>query len=150
MTEQSAAEILNDLIHVNNERISRYEQLIAALDPADKELRYLFARIVGDSHVNKITLATELQAMGEYIDFSPLRRGKVYQVAYENMVRLSSGGRAQMLDDTNTCETAVLKGYEYSIQAEDVAAYLRDLLTEHQLRIRQSADEIRLLRDQIA
>src|SRR4051812_34960863 len=150
MTDQSAAEILNDLIQVNNERISRYEQLIADLDPADKELRYLFARIVGDSHVNKITLATELQAMGEYIDFSPTRRGKVYQVAYESMVRLSNSGRIQMLDDTNTCEAAVLKGYEYSIHAEDVAAYLRDLLTEHQLRIRQSSDEIRLLRDQIA
>ena len=150
MTELTAAEVLNDLIQVNNERISRYERLIAALSPSDGELRFLFARIIGESHQNKITLATELQAMGESIDLSPLKRGKVYQVALANMNNFGEGSRLNILDQTDTCETAVLLGYDFSLRSEDVAAYLRDLLIEHQSRIRASHQHIKVLKDQMA
>jgi hypothetical protein len=150
MTDQTAAEVLNDLIEINNERISRYERLIAALSPADSELRFLFARIIGESHQNKITLATELQAMGESIDLSPLKRGKVYQVAIENMNNFGDGNRLNILDHTDICETAVLIGYDFSLQAEDVAAYLRDLLTEHRSRVSESQHQIKVLKDQTA
>jgi uncharacterized protein (TIGR02284 family) len=150
MTELTAAEVLNDLIQVNNERISRYEQLIAALSPSDSELRFLFARIIGESHQNKITLATELQAMGESIDLSPFKRGKVYQVAVENMDKFGEGSRLNILDHTDVCETAVLLGYDFSLRSDDVAAYLRDLLIEHQHRIREAHHQIKILKDQMA
>ena len=150
MTDQTAAEVLNDLIELNNERISRYERLIASLSPADNELRFLMARIIGESHQNKITLATELQAMGESIDLSPLKRGKIYQLALAKMNHPQDGNRLNILEHTEVCETAVLMGYDFSLQAEDVAAYLRDLLTEHRSRIRESHHLIKVLKDQTA
>jgi hypothetical protein len=153
MTDETAAQVLNDLIQVNTERISRYEKLISDLAPAETELRYLFAKIIGESHQNKIILATELHAMGEAIDLSRDRRGSVYSstmgVMLHNDVH-NNGNRLSFLDHSEACEGAVSKAYDFSLQSHDVADYLRDLLKEHQTRITECRHAIKVLRDQLA
>lgn len=146
MTNQTAAEVLNDLIQVNTERISRYEQLIASVEPADKALRFLFARIIGESHQNKIILATELQDMGERIDLSPNTRGLVYETARQYMTEIDEGSRIRILDHADAWEDAALRAYDVSIQADDVAAYLRDVLISHQAKINFCREKIRLFK----
>jgi uncharacterized protein (TIGR02284 family) len=148
MTNQTAAEVLNDLIQVNTERISRYEQFISSVDPGEKGLRFFFARIIGESHQNKILLATELQAMGEQIDLSPATRGLVYETARQFMTQVVESSWSRVLDQADAFEDAALRAYNVSIHAEDVAAYLRDLLIEHQARINFTREKIRLLKMQ--
>jgi len=150
MTTPTAAEVLNDLIQINSERISRYEHSIKLLLAADQELRFLFARVIGESHHNKITLATELQAMGEMIDLSYRKPGAVYQFTIQNMPGFGAETRLSILDNTEASELAVLRGYDLSLEAEDVAAYLRDVLTAQQCRIKESYNEIKTLKDQMA
>ena len=150
MTAQSAPEVLNDLIQVNSERIARYEYLITNVDPADRELRYLFAKIIGKSYQYKIILATELHDMGESINLTSSKKGTVYNSAFEFLGAVSGGNRRQILSQSQECEEAVLKAYSIALMSEDVAAYLRDLLIEHHVNITQSGSEIKLLRDQTA
>jgi uncharacterized protein (TIGR02284 family) len=152
MINESAAQVLNDLIQVNNERINRYETLIAALPATDQELRFLFAKIIGESHQNKIILATELQAMGETIELAPDKRGKVYEASVSDLYKAKhvQNNRLNVLDHSDACEGAVLKAYNFSLMSHDVAAYLRDLLYEHQQRITDFRSEIKILRDQTA
>lgn len=149
MTDQTAAEVLNDLIQLNNERISRYEKLTLLLTAGDYELRLLFAGIIGESHQNKIALATELQAMGEYIHLSPLKHGKVYEAAIAEMANFGEATRLDILNHTDAFENAVLLGYDYSLHSEDVAAYLRDLLFLHQTRIRSWHQQVKELREKM-
>jgi uncharacterized protein (TIGR02284 family) len=152
MINQSAAQVLNDLIQVNNERIIRYETLISALPNADEELRFLFAKIIGESHQNKIILATELQAMGEAIELAPEKRGKVYEATVRDLYPAGHvvNNRLNALEHSDACEGAVLKAYDFSLMSHDVAAYLRDLLSEHQQRITEFRNTIKILRDQTA
>ncbi|RYG50579.1 MAG: hypothetical protein EOO01_10385, partial [Chitinophagaceae bacterium] len=111
MTNQTAAEVLNDLIEVNTERIVRYEQLIASMDPSETGLRFLFARLIGESHQNKINLATELQAMCAPIDLSPANRGLVYETARQYMTKIDERSRIRILEQADTCEDAALRAY---------------------------------------
>jgi uncharacterized protein (TIGR02284 family) len=150
MTHQPAADILNDLIQVNNERISRFEEWLARLGNADKDLKLLFAKIIGESHQNKISLATELQAMGEKIADSAAIRGDVYHAFGSVDGQSSVSGRSAILEHSDLSEQAVLSAYELACSGEDIAAYLRDLLTEHQDKIREGYQEIKTLRDQTA
>ncbi len=150
MTDPSAAEALNDLIEINNERIRNYERLIRLLDAADKDLRYLFARLIGESHQNKIMLATEVHSMGAEIDLSPVKRGKIFLTWKQNKVHHENVNRNHILQQSESDEEVVLQAYEAAINVEDVAEYLRDLLQEHRQKILTCRSEIKMLRDQTA
>ncbi|RYF22676.1 MAG: DUF2383 domain-containing protein, partial [Flavobacteriales bacterium] len=43
------AEILNDLIEINNDRIAGYEKAIEELKAEDADLKTLFVKMVGES-----------------------------------------------------------------------------------------------------
>lgn len=150
MINETAAQVLNDLIQLNNERISRYEALIQLIAPGDAELRFIFAGIIGESHQNKISLATELQAMGEYIHLSPVKKGKLYEAALLRMQPIGEPTRLNILTQTDVFEAAVLLGYEFSLQSDDVAAYLRDILVEQESKIRVWHQHIKHMREKLA
>jgi hypothetical protein len=150
MTNLTAPEVLNDLIEVNNSRITRYEAALAHLEPGDTELRFLFATIIGESHQNKIYLATELQAMGEQIDLSPARRGAIFK-QYQQLLPSGNGSaRDELLELSDSIEAAVLHAYQTAHSSEDLAAYLKDILTEHETQIDGFRHAILVLRDQTA
>ena len=150
MTNLTAPEVLNDLIEVNNARITRYEAALTHLEPGDSELRFLFATIIGESHQNKIFLATELQAMGEQIDLSPSRRGPIFK-RYQDLLPPTNGSaRNELLELSDNIEAAVLDAYQCARGSEDVATYLKDILTEHEAQIDAFRHAIFVLRDQTA
>jgi uncharacterized protein (TIGR02284 family) len=73
------AEILNDLVQINNDRVAGYERAISELKPEDSDLRSLFTTMVGESHQYKMALATEVQALGEEIEEGTTNSGKIYR-----------------------------------------------------------------------
>ncbi len=147
MTHLTAPEVLNDLIEVNNSRIARYEAAMTHIDPRDTELRFLFASIIGESHQNKIYLATELHAMGEHIDLSPARRGEVFARYQQMLPAANTADRDQLLAFSEAVEAAVLEAYHAAHQSEDLAAYLKDILTDHESRIDTFRHAILVMRD---
>ncbi len=150
MTNLTTPEVLNDLIEVNNSRITWYENALILLEQGDTELRFLFATIIGESHQNKIFLATELQAMGEQIDLSPARRGIIYQTFQTLLPVLSGSTRDQILQYSDCVEAAVLHAYNGAHRSEDVATYLKDILSEHESQTDAFRHTILILRDQTA
>ena len=56
--------MLNDLVQINNDRITGYEKAIRETKPEDDDLKILYATMIAESHRNKIALATEVQALG--------------------------------------------------------------------------------------
>ncbi|MBP8067745.1 MAG: DUF2383 domain-containing protein, partial [Pedobacter sp.] len=78
-TRTENAEILNDLVQINNDRVAGYEKAIAELKFEDADLKTLFVKMIGESHTHKMALATEVQALGEEIETGTTNSGKIYR-----------------------------------------------------------------------
>jgi len=48
-TQNESAEILNDLVQINNDRIEGYEKVIENLKDEDKDLKPLFISLIAES-----------------------------------------------------------------------------------------------------
>src|ERR1700729_619546 len=72
-------EVLNDLMQINNDRITGYEKAIRETKPEGDDLKVLYASMIAESHRNKIALATEVQAMGAEVEQGTTTSGKIYR-----------------------------------------------------------------------
>ena len=59
----SAAEIIADLIHIHNDRIAGYEQVMAKVTNLDSDLKFAFLDMISKAEEYKIQLAAKMKDM---------------------------------------------------------------------------------------
>ena len=141
------AEILNDLIQINNDRVAGYEKAIEELKSEDADLKSLFVKMIGESHKLKMALATEVQALGEEIEEGTTSSGKIYRAWMDVKAVFTGHDRKTVLNNCEFGEDAAQKAYQMALAEEGLSADLRSLVTEQKAQLRQSHDEIKRLRD---
>ncbi len=141
------AEILNDLIQINNDRIAGYEKAINELQTEDSDLKSLFVRMVGESHKYKMALATEVQALGDEIEQGTTNSGKIYRAWMDVKAVFTGHDRKTVLNNCEFGEDAAQKAYKMALEEEGLSADLRSLITDQKAALRVSHDEIKALRD---
>jgi uncharacterized protein (TIGR02284 family) len=140
--------VLNDLILVNNDRITGYEKAIRETKPEDEDLKILYATMIAESHRNKIALASEVQALGAEIEQGPTTGGKIYRAWMDVKAVFTGHNRRAILSNCEAGEDAAKKAYHDALEHEALPAYIRELLVRQEESLRSSHDEIRALRDQ--
>lgn len=141
------AEILNDLIQINNDRVAGYERAIAELKAEDSDLKSLFVKMIGESHRHKMALATEVQTFGEEVETGTTNSGKIYRAWMDVKAVFTGHDRKTVLNNCEFGEDAAQKAYKMAIAEEGLSANLRQLITEQKAELRTSHDEIKVLRD---
>ena len=141
------AEILNDLIQINNDRVAGYEKAIEELQSEDADLKTLFVKMIGESHTYKMALATEVQALGEEIETGTTNSGKIYRAWMDVKAIFSGHDRKTVLNNCEFGEDAAQKAYKMALEEDGISADLRALITEQKASLRTSHDEIKALRD---
>jgi uncharacterized protein (TIGR02284 family) len=141
------AEILNDLIQINNDRVAGYEKAIEELKSEDADLKTLFVKMIGESHKHKMALATEVQALGEEAESGTTNSGKIYRAWMDVKAIFSGHDRKTVLNNCEFGEDAAQKAYKMALEEEGLSADLRSLITEQKADLRVSHDEIKALRD---
>lgn len=141
------AEILNDLIQINNDRVAGYEKAIAELKAEDSDLKSLFVKMIGESHRHKMALATEVQTFGEEVETGTTNSGKIYRAWMDVKAVFTGHDRKTVLNNCEFGEDAAQKAYKMAIAEEGLSANLRQLITEQKAELRTSHDEIKVLRD---
>ncbi|MDQ7948053.1 MAG: PA2169 family four-helix-bundle protein [Pedobacter sp.] len=141
------AEILNDLVQINNDRVAGYEKAIAELKPEDSDLKALFTRMIGESHQYKMALATEVQALGEEIEEGTTNSGKIYRAWMDLKAVFTGHDRQTVLNNCEFGEDAAQKAYKMALAEEGISSDLRTLITDQKAALRVSHDEIKALRD---
>lgn len=141
------AEILNDLIQINNDRVAGYEKAIEELKSEDADLKTLFVKMIGESHKHKMALATEVQALGEDAESGTTNSGKIYRAWMDVKAIFSGHDRKTVLNNCEFGEDAAQKAYKMALEEEGLSADLRSLITEQKAELRISHDEIKALRD---
>lgn len=141
------AEVLNDLIQINNDRVAGYEKAIEELKPEDSDLKSLFVKMIGESHTHKMALATEVQALGEEIETGTTNLGKIYRAWMDVKAVFTGRDRKTVLNNCETGEDAAQRAYKMALDEEGLSAHLNQLITEQKAALRISHDEIKALRD---
>jgi uncharacterized protein (TIGR02284 family) len=141
------AEILNDLIQINNDRIEGYEKAIQELQPEDSDLKALFVKMIGESHKYKLALATEVQALGVDAETGTTGSGKIYRAWMDVKAIFTGHDRKTILNNCEFGEDAAQKAYQSALEDEDLSANLRAMVSEQKIDLKASHDQIKGLRD---
>ena len=142
-------EVLNDLIQINNDRITGYEQAIRESRPEDTDLKILYASMVAESHRMKIALAIEVQSLGAEVEQGTTTSGKIYRAWNDIKAMFSGHDRQATLLNCENGEEATQRAYREALN-HDLSAYIRELLGRQQEALRTSMEEIRTMREQYA
>ena len=70
---------MNDLIQINNDRITGYERALKELKDDDSDLRALFEGYIDQSRNIRNQLGTEVQALHGKMDDGTTASGKIYR-----------------------------------------------------------------------
>ena len=143
-------EVLNDLIQINNDRITGYEKAIRETKAEDEDLKILFATMIAESHRNKIALATEVQTMGAEVENGTTTSGKIYRAWMDVKAVFTGHDRHTVLANCEAGEDAAKRAYRTALEHQALPAYIRELLVQQEGALLASHDEIKSLRDQYA
>jgi len=144
---QATAELLNDLIQINNDRIEGYERALKDLRDADTDLKSLFTSLVGDSHRYKLELGTEVEVLGKDMESGTTTSGKIHRAWLDVKAAFTSHNAHDILEECEFGEDAILKAYKEALEEEHLPAYLRQMITRQQGELLDAHDEIKALRD---
>lgn len=144
------AEILNDLIQINNDRIAGYEKAISELKSEDQDLKPLFVEMIGQSHRLKANLVQEVQVIGEEVEAGTTTSGKIYRAWMDLKAVFTGHDRETVLNNCEFGEDAAQNAYQMALEEDTLTGNLRALVSEQKFDLRGSHDEIKALRDHIA
>jgi uncharacterized protein (TIGR02284 family) len=142
------AEVLNDLIQINNDRIVGYEKALEELKNNDSDLRTLFTGYVDQSRNLRNALGTEVQTLGVQMDDGTTTSGKIYRTWMDVKAVFSGKDRETVLNNCEFGEDAAQKAYKEALKTDNLPAYLFALISRQKDELKASHDEIKALRDQ--
>lgn len=146
----ASAEMLNDLVEINNDRIVGYEKAMEELKDEDADLRALFARMIAESRRLKSELTHEVTVAGLTPEKGTTAAGKIYRAWMDVKALFTGGDRKTVLSNCEAGEDAAQRAYKMALESEDLSAIHRVLVQDQKTALRASHDEIKALRDATA
>ena len=149
MMEQmkKTAEVLNDLIKINNDRIAGYEKAIAELPAADVDLKALFGGLVEQSQMLKDELQQHISAWEDRVEDETTASGKIYRAWMDVKQAFAVDDRKAVLESCEYGEDAAQKAYRDAEAMEDISTAAKALISSQKTQLRASHDQIKQLRD---
>jgi len=140
-------ETLNDLIAINNDRITGYERALKELSAEDADLRPLFLSMIDESRETKIELGREVEVFKGEIDTDTTTKGKIYRAWMDVKAVFTGHNRHAVLENCEYGEDAAQKAYQQVLDDAELPAYLLDMVYEQQQMLKASHNEIKAFRD---
>ena len=146
-TTTETIEVLNDLVQINNDRITGYERAARELDAKDSDLKSLFIGMIDESRNIKMALANEVQALGGEVENGTTNSGKIYRAWMDVKAVFTGHDRHAVLSNCEAGEDAAQRAYNSALDSDDLPKYIRQMLTAQQSNLKQSHNKIKALRD---
>ncbi|MGX5818034.1 ferritin-like domain-containing protein [Chitinophaga lutea] len=139
-----AADVLEDLVKINNDRIEGYKKASSQTD--DGDLKLLFDKMLAESRQFNTQLNKYLRSLGEERERDSTFSGKIYRAWMDVKATFGGDSRHAILASCEYGEDAAQRAYRDAL-AQDLPADLETLIREQQAALKASHDEIRHLRD---
>lgn len=148
MNHSACIDALNDLIKINNDRISGYQKAIEELkDSKDADLKMLFGQMITESEGYKNELAQLVSTYGGEISEGTTMSGKLYRTWMDVKAVFTGGDRKTVLNNCEAGEDAALKAYQMALDDKDVMPATKDLIAKQHQALLVSHNKIKALRD---
>lgn len=143
---ENTAEVLNDLIQINNDRIEGYERAAREVKEKDIDLRAIFNSMAEESRKYVSELSTYVTVRGEDTAEGTTLKGKIYRAWMDVKATFTGMDRKAIIASCEFGEDAAQKAYEEALK-EDVPAEVRKVITDQKAKLRTSHDKIKRMRD---
>ncbi|WP_160712215.1 ferritin-like domain-containing protein [Chitinophaga solisilvae] len=144
--QEMLAEVLQDLVKINNDRVEGYEKAKEATDDAD--LKALFQRMIDDSEHYASQLNAELVSMGEPVKSGTTTAGKLYRAWMDMKIIFTGHNRYAILSSCEYGEDAAQRAYYTTLRSDTGMPYsMREMIANQQISLRNAHDTIKTYRD---
>ena len=150
LTSKQTADVLSDLIRINNDRIEGYEKALRDLKSEDNDLQLIFLKAIDQSRSIRMSLGKEIQVLGEDIPTGTSGSGAIHRAWLELKATFTGHSRHAILASCEFGEDAAQKAYESALKGEHLPEYLSGIVLQQKEELRIIHDEIKALRNQSA
>jgi uncharacterized protein (TIGR02284 family) len=145
-TTEKTAEVLNDLLRINNDRIRGYEKAIE--EARDLDLKTVFATMADESRKYAKELTEAIRTYGGNPDGgSTTNSGKIYRVWMDVKATFTGKDREAILNSCEYGEDAAQAAYRDALSTNELSVEARDIILQQQAALRNSHDVIKKYRD---
>jgi uncharacterized protein (TIGR02284 family) len=146
---EKTAEIINDLVKINNDRIEGYKRAVKETKQEDTDLRDTFNSMISQSSQNKQELSGLVTKLGEQPEQGTRTDGKIYRAWMDVKATFSGNSRKSVLENCEFGEDAAQKAYKTALSSDgELMPEARTLLQRQELALKASHDLIKRMRDQ--
>jgi uncharacterized protein (TIGR02284 family) len=147
-TNEKTAEVLNDLIRINNDRIEGYEKAANETNSKDSDLQMLFRQMSAESRSYVTDLTKWVAGSGKNPADDTTARGKIYRAWMDVKAAFTGKDRKAILASCEYGEDAAQKAYESALSSDaELSADIRQLIMDQKSSLKRSHDQIKRLRD---
>lgn len=147
-TNEELNEVLNDLVRINNDRITGYEKAADETKDIELDLKAIFHKMADESRKYVSELNSEISKYGGEPVQGTTGAGKIYRVWMDVKATFTGHDRQSALESCVFGEDAAQKAYEEALASDaEISADTRQLITSQQASLKSSHDAIKKLRD---
>ena len=139
--------ILNDLILINNDRVTNYRKAEEELKKEDADLIQLFQEKVEQSNNFIDELTQKVTEAGHKVESGTTNAGKIYHVWMDVKAFFGGFNRKIILDNCVVGEDAALSAYNDALASEGLSPEIRSLLTQHHADLIVSYNKVNALKE---
>ena len=145
-TSENLVEVFNDLVRINNDRITGYEKAISECKDEDVDLKGLFRSMINESAQYAAELTDRITILGGTPTDDTTASGKIYRTWMDVKAVFTGGNRKALLGSCEFGEDAAQKAYEEALTS-DLDADPRQLIMDQKTSLKKSHDMIKRYRD---
>ena len=147
-TNEKTAEVLNDLVRINNDRIEGYNNAADELEAKDMDLQAIFRQMSAESRSYVNDLRKYLVDLRENPEDDTTFKGKIYRAWMAVKATFTGKDRKSILASCEYGEDAAQKAYDTALSSDaELSAEIRQLIMDQKTSLKRSHDSIKKLRD---
>jgi uncharacterized protein (TIGR02284 family) len=141
-------EVLNDLLHINNDRIKGYEKAADETKMLDVDLQAFFLKLADDSRKYASKLTEHIMTLGGQATSDTTNMGKIYRVWMDLKAAFTGQDRQAILSSCEFGEDAAQRAYRDALSSDaEMSAETRQLITSQQSELKSAHDTVKKYRD---
>jgi|SRR5688572_13327773 len=145
---EKTAEVLNDLIKINNDRIQGYEKAADETKAKDTDLQAVFRQMAAESRSYLNDLKQCVRTSSEEPATGTTVPGKIYRAWMDVKATFTGKDRKAILGSCEYGEDAAQKAYETALSSDaELPSETRQLIMDQKASLKRSHDRIKQLRD---
>ena len=147
-TNENLTGVLNDLVEINNDRVTGYEKAANEARDIDVDLKAVFRKMANESRDYAAELGREVVRLGGKPAEGTTNSGKIYRVWMDVKATFTGHDREAVLASCEFGEDAAQKAYKAALESDaEMNAETRQLITKQQSSLKTSHDLIKKYRD---